>query len=70
MLSWYVLIMKRIVLMLIFLLPATAYAEPFIIFESEVHDFGSVQQGVQLEYAFEFANAGTDDLVIKGMTSS
>ncbi len=56
--------------MLIIMLPATASAEPFILFESEVHDFGRVKQGAQLEYVFEFANAGTDELVIGKITPS
>ncbi len=63
--------MKRITLILfIIMLPAAAFAEPFILFEREVYDFGNVKQGEQLEYAFEFANAGTDELVIKRITPS
>jgi Protein of unknown function (DUF1573) len=63
-------IIKSVILILFIMLPAAAYAEPSIIFASEMHDFGSVKQGAQLEYAFEFANAGTDELVIKRITPS
>jgi hypothetical protein len=52
------------------LLPALAYGEPSINFEAEQHDFGQVNQGEQLEFAFHFSNTGTDDLSIKRITGS
>jgi hypothetical protein len=57
-------------MVLFILLPALSYADPAIKFESETHDFGTVKQGAQLEFAFEFTNTGTDELVIKRMTPS
>ncbi len=62
--------MKTIILALLLILPALAYAEPSIQFESQTHDFGEVQQGVQLEHTFEFENAGTEDLIIKQVAPS
>ena len=59
------LVMKKILFLLILLLPSPAFADPLINFESETHNFGKVKQGELLEYTFEFANAGTKDLIIE-----
>ena len=56
--------------MLVILFPALGYAEPSIRFENELHDFGTVKQGDLLEFAFQFTNTGTEDLLIKLLTSS
>jgi uncharacterized protein DUF1573 len=50
--------------------PALAWAAPAIEFQSEKHDFGSVIQGAQLEYQFEFSNRGTDELIIDSVNTS
>jgi hypothetical protein len=50
--------------------PAMVWAAPAIEFQTEKHDFGSVIQGVQLEYHFEFSNRGTDDLIIDSVNTS
>jgi Protein of unknown function (DUF1573) len=62
--------MKGWVVILVLLFPALVYAEPSIRFESELHDFGTVKQGDFLEFAFEFKNAGTEDLFIRQLTAS
>jgi hypothetical protein len=62
--------MKKIIFLLIMLLPALAYGQPSINFEAEQHDFGQVKQGEQPEFAFHFSNEGTDDLSIKRITGS
>jgi hypothetical protein len=62
--------MKKMIFLLIMLLPALAYGEPSINFETEQHDFGQAKQGEQLEFAFQFSNQGADDLSIKRITAS
>jgi imidazole glycerol phosphate synthase subunit HisF len=57
-------------ILLIVLLPTLACAEPSVQFEVEQHDFGQVQQGDQLEFAFHFSNQGADELSIKNITGS
>ena len=56
--------------MLIVLLPTLAWSQPSIEFQTEKHDFGFVQPGAQLEFNFEFTNAGTDILDIQSINTS
>jgi hypothetical protein len=56
--------MIRILLLLMLLLPATAWCEPIIVFLAEKHDFGAARPGDKLEFTFEFTNEGSDELVI------
>jgi hypothetical protein len=65
----YTVFMKKIILMLL-LFPTFAWAQPAIEFTTEKHDFGNVIQGAQLEYTFEFINAGSDELIIKEVNTS
>lgn len=62
--------MKKIILFLILLLPMLAYAQPSIKIENEMHNFGEVKQGTQLDHTFEFENTGTEELEIKGLKTS
>ena len=62
--------MKRLLIILVIIFPGLVYAEPSIRFESELHDFGTVKQGDVLEFAFEFTNIGTEDLLIKRLVAS
>ena len=55
---------------MVIIFPGLVYAEPSIRFESELHDFGTVKQGDVLEFAFEFTNIGTEDLLIKRLVAS
>ncbi len=41
-----------------------------ILFEYESHDFGKVEQGIQLEYSFKFINEGAVPLFIKKVQPS
>ena len=61
--------MKKIILILL-LFPAVAWAQPALEFTAEKHDFGKVIRGAQLEYTFEFINAGSDELIIKEVNTS
>jgi hypothetical protein len=58
------------VLILMLLMPAIVYAAPSLKFETDTHDFGKVKEGDKLEYAFEFANTGADDLHIERIHAS
>jgi len=62
--------MKRFLIVLLILFPSLVYADPSIKFESELHDFGIVKQGELLEFAFEFTNTGTEDLLITRLVPS
>ena len=62
--------MKQIVFILWLLFPAWVWAQPSLVFTVENHDFGYVIQGVQLEYTFEFMNAGSEELIIKEVNTS
>lgn len=66
----YTFCMGRIILIMIFLLPAVAYAAPSVKFETVTHDFGKVNEGDKLEFSFQFENSGTDDLVIEKLQTS
>lgn len=39
-------------------------------FESETHDFGTVNEGTQATYEFEFANTGKEPLIIQNVRAS
>ena len=62
--------MKRMILIIMLLLPSVAFAAPSLKFAADVHDFGKVNEDDQLEFSFEFENAGTDDLIIQKVQAS
>ena len=62
--------MRKSLVILVLLLPALAYGAPSIRFTTELHDFGTVNQGEFLEFNFEFTNAGDEDLLIRRLTAS
>jgi hypothetical protein len=35
-----------------------------IVFKEEMHDFGDIKEGIQVEHVFEFSNSGDDTLRI------
>jgi hypothetical protein len=43
---------------------------PDIKFEKEEHDFGTIQQGEKVQYAFKFKNTGKMDLIITSAQGS
>lgn len=57
------------ILLLIFLVPAAAYAGPCISFEEEKYYFGKVYKNELREHLFEFENTGDEDLLIKELAS-
>jgi hypothetical protein len=62
--------LKSLVLIFTLVLPNIAFAQPSIVFDELSHDFGEVEQGEQLEYAFVFWNEGTEELVIEELKPS
>ncbi len=56
--------MKKIIIIVLVLIPALAFAQPSITFEEETHDFGLVKKERPLEHTFEVLNSGTDELII------
>ena len=62
--------MRKFVVLLVVLYPALAWSQPSLEFQTKKHDFGLVRQGEQLEFNFEFTNAGTDVLDIQSINTS
>jgi hypothetical protein len=62
--------MTKFIILLLVLYPALAWPQPSIEFQTEKHDFGFVRQGEQLEFNFEFTNAGTGVLDIQSINTS
>lgn len=50
--------------------PKLVRAQPKIVFEEEVYDFGEVMQGETVEHTFFFRNEGSEELVIDKVTPS
>jgi hypothetical protein len=63
-------VFMKIIILILLLFPAFAWAQPTLEFTTEKHDFGNVIQGPQLEYTFEFINAGSDELIVKEVNTS
>lgn len=63
--------MRYIVLFLcLFLCPATALAQPSIVFDEETRDFGKIIAGSPIEHVFEVRNGGDQDLIITRLVPS
>jgi|WetSurSiteA1Bulk_404760.scaffolds.fasta_scaffold00825_7 hypothetical protein len=63
--------MKKIIMLMLFcLLPSLAYAQPSLVLDKETHDFGTIQPTESISFDFEFANNGTEDLVIDKLVPS
>lgn len=43
---------------------------PKIVFENDMHDFGSIREGETVSFGFKFKNKGKSDLLISGVNSS
>ena len=55
----------------LFVFVAVGYAQKGVMkFTKETHDFGKVEQGKPVTYAFEFKNTGADPVVINDATAS
>lgn len=59
-----------IYLLLILFFPSLLFAQPHIVFEEEVFDFGNISSGELLEHTFEFTNKGNEILIIKDIIST
>lgn len=62
--------MKTIFLLMLLLMPLVSYAQPKILFDTEIHDFGTVTRKDIIEYAFEFENIGDEELIINKIVPS
>jgi len=51
-------------------LPADKDAMPVLTFEKDVHDFGKINKGELVTYAFRFKNTGKSVLVISNVSTS
>lgn len=54
----------------LFVFPLFVHAQPSIVFTEENAKVGQIQQGQEATYTFEFVNKGTDELVIKRVSTS
>lgn len=50
--------------------PNTSPTAPEIIFETDAHDFGTLQKGAPCEYEFKFKNNGKEPLIIQNAQAS
>lgn len=63
--------MKKLIWLAAFVLfPSIAFAQPSIVFDTEMHDFGIVEKAGVLDYDFDFRNEGTQDLEINKIVPS
>lgn len=64
--------MKEDILSVFFLLilPALSSAQPSIVFNEVIHDFGTVTQEDAVKHVFEFTNAGDQELVIEKVSAT
>ncbi len=56
--------------LILFGFTSLSHAQPKIVFEEEVYDFGEVMQGENVEHTFIFRNDGSEELVIDKVTPS
>lgn len=50
--------------------PATTLKLENLDFKTDMHDFGTVQEGGDIEYEFEFKNTGKEPIIINSVTAS
>ncbi len=62
--------MITIFFLIFVLFPFVSYAQPKIIFDTEIHDFGTVTKKDIIEYAFKFENIGDEELIINKIVPS
>lgn len=62
--------MKKIITLIIILIPTLAWSQPSIEFQTMKHNFGYVRQEDQLEFNFVFVNAGTEILEVQSINTS
>ncbi len=57
--------MKKLIIIILLLLPVDAIAQPTIVFDSETYDFGVVTGDELLKHNFEVRNVGSEELIIQ-----
>ena len=62
--------MRKFILIIVLLIPSVAFAQPSIKFPEESYDAGRVTEGARIEHIFEFANEGTENLMIEKLRPS
>ncbi len=64
--------MKNNIIASFFLLivPAFSYAQPSILFNEVIHDFGTVSQEDAVKHVFEFTNTGDQELIVEKVSAT
>lgn len=63
--------MKKIFLLFfLFFFPSLSYSQPSIVFETENHNMGIINQSDKIKYIFEFTNEGDEVLIIEKIVPS
>ncbi len=57
--------MRKLIIVILLLLPVSALAQPTITFDSDTYDFGVVSGDELLKHNFEVRNTGSEELVIQ-----
>ncbi len=57
--------MKKLIIIILLLLPVNAIAQPTIVFDSETYDFGVVTGDELLKHNFAVRNVGSEELIIQ-----
>jgi hypothetical protein len=61
---------STVLLLVLWLLPVPAWAAAKIVVDSATHQFGEIFEGVRVEHAFRFKNAGDEPLLVDRVRSS
>jgi hypothetical protein len=67
---YYIYMKKIIIVACMLLFPVISFAQPSIVFETEQHDFGTIEKSGTLEFSFDFRNDGAEDLEINKLIPS
>ena len=61
---------KVFLLMILLFFPIISNAQPAILFDTENYNFGDIIKKDVIEYAFEFTNAGDEELIVNKIVPS
>jgi len=67
---YYTNMRRVLILLFLLLLPEVSFSQPSILFDREVYDFDTVDQGSILEHVFIFRNTGDEELFIERLVPS
>ncbi len=62
--------MKKYLLLILLLITTSCQSAPKIVFDTQIHNFGTVKQNVAVSHTFRFINQGKDPLHIKRISPS